>query len=52
MKVFNNLIETFKAFGRFRESVSVFSSSLIASKATPSVLSFELSIIYQFPQVL
>ena len=50
MKVFNNLIETFKAFGRFRKSISVFSSSLnldtakiIASKATPSVLSFELS---------
>ena len=50
MKVFNNLIETFKACGRFRESISVFSSSLnldtaksIASKATPSVLSYELS---------
>ena len=50
MKVFNNLIESFKAFGIFRESISVFSSSLnldtakiIASKATPSVLSFELS---------
>ena len=50
MKVFNNLIETFKACGRFRESISVFSSSLnldtakiIASKATPSVLSFEFS---------
>ena len=50
MKVFNNLIETFKACGRFRESISAFSSSLnldtakvIASKAAPSVLSFEFS---------
>ena len=50
MKVFNNLIETFKACGRFRESISSFSSSLdldtakiIASKAAPSVLSFEFS---------
>ena len=50
MKVFNNLIETFKVCGRFRESISAFSSSLnldtakiIASKAAPSVLSFEVS---------
>ena len=50
MKVFNNLIETFKACGRFRESISSFSSSLdldtakiIAFKAAPSVLSFEFS---------
>ena len=61
MKVFNNLIETFKAFGRFRESISVFSSSLnldtakiIASKAKQHhqfcYLNFLL--IYQFPQVL
>ena len=50
MKVFSNLIETFKACGRFKESISVFSSSLnlitakiIESKTTPSVLSFEFS---------
>ena len=50
MKVFNNLFATFKACGRFRESISAFSSSLnldtakiIASKAAPSVLSFEFS---------
>ena len=47
MKVFSNLIETFKACGRFKESISVFSSSLnlltakiIESKTTPSALSF------------
>ena len=50
MKVFSSLIETFKACGNFKESISLCRSSLnldtaniIASKAEPSVLSIVFS---------
>ena len=50
MKVFNSLIETFKACGNFKESISLCNNCLnldtaniIASKAGPSMLSFVFS---------